>query len=318
MGYLQGRGIHVDRHLSNIAQNYRPTGFIADRIFPIVNVPKQADMIKVYRQADQTQENEALRAPGTEANRVSLSVTSETYYARNFALGADVTVEDRANADPVFIRDLEEGAVEFVTDQLLIGYERRVATLATNGSNVSTVFTVSSLWTDYENSDPLGDLWTASDEQRDRIGFKPNRAVFSERSWRNFSRNVEVINKIFKTGVDGGAPPVMVNQAVAELIGVEEVMVGGAMYNSNAEGLALSLTDIWGDYVLLYYTPGRPSINFPSWGYGFRWNAPGLQNWNVRRLPFDAAKQKDMVEVGYYQDERVLETGLATLVASAG
>ena len=318
MGYLQGRGIHVDRHLSNIALNYRPSGFIADQIFPIVPVQKQSDMIKVYRQADQLIENEALRAPGTEANRVSLGVTSEQYYARNFALGADVTVEDRANADPIFIRDLEEGAIEFVTDQLLIGYERRVAALATNASNVSTVFTVASAWTDYDNSDPLDDLWVMSDHQRDTIGYRPNRCVFSEKPWRNFSRNKEVINKIFKTGVDGGAPPVKADQAVAELLGVEKVMVAGAMYNANQEGLALSLNDIWGDYVLMYYTPDRPSINFPSWGYSFRWTAPGLQNWNVRRLPFDAAKQKDSAEVGYYQDERVLESGLATLISSAG
>lgn len=317
MGYLQGRGIHVDKHLSNIAQAYRPSGFIADMVFPIVNVPKQSDMIKVYTQADQFREEEALRSPGNSARRVSLSVSSTHYYARNYALAADVTIEDRANADMAFIRDLEEGAVEFVTDKLLIGYERRVATLATNGSNVSTTFDVGSAWTDYSNSDPLGDIWTAMDQQRDYIGYKPNRAVFSEKSWRNFSRNADVINKIYKTGVDGGAPPVAANQA-AELLGVEQVMVGGAMYNSNAEGLTQSLSDIWGEYVLLYYTPGRPSVNFPSWGYSFRWNAPGLANWNVRRLPFDEDKQKDSVEVGYYQDEKIIATGLATLVASCG
>lgn len=317
MGYLQGRGIHVDRHLSNIALNYRPTGFIADRIFPVVNVPKQSDMIKVYSQADQTREEDAIRSPGTRAKRVALSVTSAQYYAKNYALAADVTIEDRANADPIFIRDLEEGAVEFVTDKLLIGFERRVAQLATTAANVSTTFTVGSDWSDYTNSDPLGDMWTALDNQRDTIGFRPNRCVFSEIAFRNFSRNAEVINKIHKTGVQGGAPPASIME-VAGLLNLQEVHVGGAMYNSNAEGLAQSLTDIWGHNVLLYYTPDRPSVNFPSWGYGFRWTAAGLANWNVERHPYNSFEKKDSVEVGYYQDEAVLANGLATLVSSAG
>jgi len=317
MGYLQGRGIHVDKHLSNIAIAYRPFGFIADMVFPVVNVGKQSDMIKVYSQADMMRETEALRSPGTEARKVSLSVTSATYYAKNYALKVEVPIEDRVNADPIFMRDLEEGGVEYATDQLMIGKERRVATLATASANVSTVFNVVSYWTDYTNSDPLGDVWTAMDQQRDNIGYKPTGVVFSEPAWRNFSRNAEVINKIHRTGVTGGAPPVTTDQA-AGLIGVQKVLVAGAMYNSNAEGLSQSLTDIWGDYTLLYYTPERPSVNFPSWGYSFRWTAPGLANWNVRRLPYDEVTQKDQVEVGYYEEEKVLVTALATLVASCG
>lgn len=317
MAYLQGRGIHVDRHLSNIALSYRPTGFIADMVFPVVNVPKQSDMIKVYSQADQMREEDTERSPGTEAKRVSLSVTSTQYYAKNYALAADITVEDRANADQIFIQDIEKGGIEYATDKLIIGWERRIATKATTSANVSTIFTVGSDWSDYTNSDPLGDIWTAMDNQRDTIGWRPNRVVFSETAWRNFSRNADVINKIFKTGVDGGAPPVAKEQAAA-LLEVDQVLVGGAMYNSAAEGLSQSLTDIWGDYTLLYYTPPTPSLMFPSWGYSFRWTAPGLANWNVERHPYDTKKKIDSAEVGYYQDEAILATGLATLISSCG
>lgn len=316
-GYLQGRGVHVDRHLTNIAINYRPSGFSADRIFTMVPVRYQSDMIKTYQQADTFRRNTTERAPGTRAKRVYLSVGSDSYYAKNYALAADLTIEDRANADPIFIRDQEAGAIEFVIDQLLLDQEVRVATLSTASANVSTVFQVGSYWNDYTNSDPLGDVWTAMDNQRDTIGYKPNKIAFSETSWRNFSRNDNVVNKVYKTGVTGGAPPATESQ-VAALIGVEEVVVGGAMYNTAAEALPQSLSDIWGDYTLLYYSPMQPSLYKPAWGYGFRWVAPGLANWNVERHPYNTFEKKDSAEVGYYQHEKVIAPALATLISSCG
>ena len=315
MGYLQGRGIHVDRHLSNIALNYRAEGFIADRIFPVVNVQKQSDMIKTYSQADILRNVDDSRAPGTEAKKISFQVGSEAYYCTNHALKADVTIEDRANRDPAFIKDFEQGRVEFITDKLQLNWEIRVANKCTNTSNVSTLMLVSSSWDDYSNSTPLDDLWLPIDTQRDATGFKPNRAVFSEKAWRAFSRNAAVIDKIHQTGVTGGGKNATPQEA-ANLLGLKEVLVAGAMYNSAAEGLAQQLTDIWGNYVLLYYAPDRPSVDVPSFGYSLRWVAPGLANWNVERHPYNSVKKADEVEVGYYQAEKILATPFATLVGS--
>jgi hypothetical protein len=315
MGYLQGRGIHVDRHLSNIALNYRPSGFIADKIFPVVNVDKQSDMIKTYNQADIFRNEDDNRAPGAEANKVSFQVGSESYYATNHALKADVTVEDRANRDPIFIRDMEAGRVEYVTDKLMLNWEVRVAGIATSTSNVSTLVLVASSWTSYSIATPLQDLWTVIDTQRDKTGYKPNRILFSEPAWRAFKRNDEVIDKIHETGVTGGAKEATMSEA-AGLLDMEELLVAGGMYNSAVEGASLSLSNIWGNYVLVYYAPSRPSVEVPSFGYSLRWTAPGLANWNVERHPYDTKRKTDEVEVGYYQAEKILATPFATLVGS--
>ena len=44
-GYLQGRAVHIDHHLSNVAINYRPAGFIADRIFPVVDMDRTSHWV---------------------------------------------------------------------------------------------------------------------------------------------------------------------------------------------------------------------------------------------------------------------------------
>lgn len=315
MGYMQGRGIYVDRHLSNIALNYRAMGFIGDRIFPVVNVDKQTGMIKTYNQGDIFRIVDDRRSPGTEARKVDWQVGSESYICGNYALKADVTIEDRVNRDPIFIADQEEGRVGFVTDKLQLNWEYRVAQKCTSTANVSTLALVSSAWTDYANSKPLNDLWSLIDKQRDLTGYRPNRAVFSEPAFRAFARNNAVIDKVNKTGVTGAGDEITESQA-ATLLRMDQILVAGAMYNSAAEGIAQQLVDIWGNYVLLYYAPLSPSVEIPSYGYSLRWTAPGLANWTVERHPYNSLKKCDEVEVGYYQDEKVLAKPLATLIGS--
>jgi hypothetical protein len=314
MSYLQGRAIHVDKHLSQIAINYKPTGFIADQIFPLVMVEKQSDMIKTYNQGDLWRRDNTIRAPGTEANKVSIQVGSDSYICKNYALKAQVTIEDRANADPIFIRDLEEGRVIYVTDKIKIDWEARAAGIVTNPINVSTQSMVGSAWTDYVNSDPLGDIWERRDAIEDNTGYKPNRAAFSGTAWRNFSRNNSVIDKIYKTGVSGGAMPATESQA-ARLLEMDKVLVARSFYNAGEEGQDLSLSRIWGDNVLLYYVPDRPSREFPSYGYTFRWRGKGLPDMNVQRHPYDSRRHTDDLEVGFYQDEKIISIQLGALIS---
>ena len=315
MGYLQGRAIHVDRHLSNIAMDYRAEGFVADRIFPVVGVPNQSGMIKTYNQADKFRNSDDIRSPGTEAKKVSFQVGSESYYCTNHALKADVTIEDRANADPIFIKDLEEGRVGFVTDQLQLNWEIRVATKCTASANVSTLMLVASSWSSYSVATPMADLWTAIDNQKDTYGYRPNRVLFSEPAWRAFRRNDEVIDKIHGTGVAGGGKEATIIEAAA-LLEMDEVLVAGGQYNSGAEGGSMILAHIWGNYVLVYYAPKAASQDVPSFGYSLRWTAPGLANWNVERHPYDSKIKADEVEVGYYQEEKILSKYMATLIGS--
>lgn len=314
-GYLQGRGIHVDRHLSNVAINFRPTGFIADMVFPVVNVQNQTDLIKTYNQADLFRQENTRRAPGALANKVSFQVSSDNYVALNYALAADVTIEDRANADPAFIRDLEEGRVQRTVDGLNLDWETRVAAQATNTSNVGTSAAVASSWTDLSNSDPLSDVWTQIDNIEDTTGFRPNRVLFSGDAWRNFSRHNNIIDKTRATGVTGAGLNATVED-VAALLQVERVLVGQSYRNTAEEGIDLALSRIWGDEVLVYFAPLTPSIEMPSFGYTFRWSAPGLPNFTVERHPFDTKTKSDTIEVGYYQDEKITSTALAALVTN--
>lgn len=312
--YLQGRSVHIDHHLSNVAINYRPAGFIADRIFPVVQVPKQSDTYVVFEQSDLFRRENTRRSRGGEANKIHSRVSSASFYCENFALKADVTLEDRANADPVFVQNFEEGRVMRVQDALFLDWELRVAAQVTNPSNVGSSTAVGSAWTDYAASDPLGDLWTAIDNVEVATGYRPNRVLFSGTAWRNFRRNAAVIDKATNPHVSGGGLYPSARQ-IEELLEMR-VLVGNAWQNSAEEGMDLSLSQIWGDHVLVFYAPDHPSVEAPSFGYYFRWAAPGLPNMQVERHPFDSRRHCSEVEIGYYQDEVITAQPLGFLISN--
>ena len=312
--YLQGRAAHIDHHLSNVAINYRPAGFIADQIFPVVPVPKQSDNYVIYEQADLFRRETTRRSRGGEANKITSSVSSAGFYCDNYALKANVTVEDRANADPIFVRQFEEGRVMRLQDALHLDWEIRVANVVTSSTNVGSSAAVGSAWTDYTNADPLGDIWTAVDNVEVATGYRPNHILFSGTAWRNFRRNVNVIDKATGTGVTGGGLYPTANQ-IEDLLEMQ-VLVGNAWYNSAQEAQTISLNQVWEDHVITYYAPDQASIEAPSFGYYFRWSADEIPNMQVERHPYDSRRHCSEVEIGYYQDEVVTAQPLGFLITN--
>ncbi|MDH5751337.1 MAG: major capsid protein [Deltaproteobacteria bacterium] len=313
-GYQQGRAVHIDHHLSNMAVNYRPAGFIADRVFPVVQVPKQSDTYVVFEQADLFRRENTRRSRGGEANKIESRVSSASFFCRNYALKADVTLEDRSNADPVFIQQFEEGRVMRVQDALFLDWEVRLAEKLRDPANVGSSAAVGSAWTDHANSDPLGDLWTAIDNVELATGYRPNRVLFSGTAWRHFRRNSKVIDKAGNPGVSGGGLYPTTRQ-VEDLLEAN-VLVGNAWQNNAQEAQPLNLEQVWRDHVLVYYAPDQPSMETPSFGYYFRWAVPGLPNMQVERHPYDSRRHCSEVEIGYYQDEVMTSRPLGFLVSN--
>lgn len=309
-----GRDLYLDLPLSQTIMDYRQDGMIADLIAPVVNVNKQSGAITEFSQGDRWRVVDDKRAPGTEAKRFSIDVSSQLYYCNNYALQMGVTIEDRANADPVFAAKLIEGRAQMIVDKLNLNWENRVSLQVTSTSNVGSSAAVSSIWSTPEgDGNPLVDLNTAIDNVRYATGYRPNRMIFGAKAWDSFRRHKNVRNLIFGTNNGGG----YANTAQArEIFEMERVEVAGMFKNSAEENIAASIANIWGPSVLVYYAPPTPSIDRPSFMYTYRLAAPGIPNMQVERHPYNSKTKTDDVEVGVYQDEKVVGSRFAFLVQS--
>jgi len=252
----------------------------------------------VFSRADRLRRQDTARSRGAEARIVEQSVSSGTFYCENYALKAPVMLEDKANADPMFLNNLINGRAELVLDGLLLDWEVRVATQVTSTSNVGSSSAVSSAWNGAGGS--LADVQAAIDNVQDSTGKMPNQVTFGLEGWRSFKRDTTVRNLIFGTNNGGGYPS---TEQVANLLGVKKVMVGGAFQNTGQEGVAEALSTIWSDSVLVAYVAEAPNIERPSFAYGFRWTGGGLPSMTVERHAYNTRTKSEEIEAGYYQDE---------------
>jgi len=309
-----GRDLYLDLPLSQTIIDYRQEGMIADLIAPVVNVSKQSGAIIEFSQGDRWRIVDDKRAPGTEAKRFSIDVSSQLYYCNNYALQMGVTIEDRSNADPVFAARLIEGRAMMITDKLNLNWENRVSLQVTSTSNVGSSAAVNSVWSTTEgDGNPLTDLNTAIDNVRYATGYRPNRMVFGAKAWDGFRRHKNVRNLIF--GVNNGGGYANTAQA-REIFEMERVEVAGLFKNTAEENIASAISNIWGPSVLVYYAPPTASIDRPSFMYSYRLAAPGIPNMQVERHPYNSKTKTDDVEVALYQDELVVGKRFSFLVQS--
>ena len=238
---------------------------------------------------------------------------SDTYFCDNYALKQGVTIENRENADPMYRQKLYNNAAEYVTGKILGGWENRVALQVNSTSNVGSSSAVTSSWNDLSNSDPLGNLNTAIDNVYDATGYRPNRLIFGEAAWRNIRKHSAVRNLIHGLNNGGGYASI---EQVKALLEIDHLLVGGMFKNTGAEAQATVLSRIWTDNVLAYYAPDNPSIDDPSFMYTFRWAIPGIPNMQAERHPYDPKIKAEEVEVGVYQEEKIIESRFGFLLTA--
>ena len=306
---------HIDRPLSDFALGYRPQGLIGDLIAPVVQVPNQTDLYKIWDQADIFRRVDDRRSPGVEPNTFRLRATSASFTCQNFELQAPVTAEELANADPVDRLMIEQYRTQGMLDKLGLNWDLRLAALIFVAGGVGSSAVPASLWSSAANSSPVSDVETAMDNVQDATGYKPNEIIFGGLAWRQFRRSNQARDRI-TPGPFTNAGQFPNERQVADFYGVEAVLVGEGYVNTAAELQALSMSRVWGNHVLVHYRTRTPSRESPTHLATFRWrNAPG-GNLTVRRHQPDTLRKAETVSVGYYQDERVVSSALAFLVQS--
>lgn len=304
-----GADLHVDVPLSNIVVNRRPDGFIADDLLPITPVKKQSDTYMKFEHGLHRRYEAGLsnRAPGTQAKKIPYAVSSDTYFSPNYALGAEWPVEDEVNADDVL--QWAESNAGHVTDRLMTDYEFRVAALAVTTGSVSEVRTVGTAWS-INSAQAYNDILDAKEAFRIATGKVPNTLIIPEKVNLAFKTNDQFRDILF--GDRGGVPTA---QQIGNLVEIPKVLIPKALVNTATDESTLlgsfTYADIWGPHIYLAYTEILAGRETDTWLNAFRWTNPLLGTpFAVQRFPFDSKKRIYELEVGYYQDEKVVSPDL--------
>lgn len=294
--------VHVDHLLTQISIAYmnEPENYMAGDLFPIILVDFQSNKYVVYTKNDWLRDEAQVRAPATESAGGGYNLdTSNFYNAINYAFHKDIPDEIRRNADMPIDMDLD--ATRFVTEKLRLKNER----LWAGGFFKSGVWetdvlggTDFTLWSDFANSDPHVDIETGIASIESITGKSPNRFAIGRNVWTSLRHHPDIMDKIKYTQTG-----ILAEALLAVLIGVEKVLVGRAIYATNAEGATGAYDFIYGKHALLLHRASRPGLLTPSAGYTFVWKfAPGVPMF-IRRIRDDKA-MFDRVEGHLYLDQK--------------
>ena len=245
---------HIDKRLTDISIQYNQSEFVGGNLFPEMPVAKGSDKYLVYAKGNQFQSVDDNLSKNSDANEVQLGFTEATYSVKDYGLRGYVTPEDIANADDPLAPEADE--VEVLTSTILNKREIRIKavvdTMSTNTASPSTKWTFSA-------GTPVTDIEAGANAMFRR----PNVMIVSRPVWDQMKFNADIIAKI-----GGGFTGLkMASEAmVAELFGLEKVIVADAKIDANIQPQSASLSYIWGKSVVLAYVDTRNSKKIVTFG----------------------------------------------------
>jgi hypothetical protein len=336
--------IHIDQALTNVSVMYRNMAYVAGDVFPTVPVPKRSDKYFVYDKAsflsgtglDAQGRPRSLRAPGAEAAEVDYTLSTQAYFAEEYAKRGIVTDAEVAYSDAPLQPETDQTLQ--LTEQLLIDNEMVVANIAGNTSNYPTANKKQlvsgagtnpgdSSWNSYAqtNSNPFANIKAAKVQVISQIAKEPNAMFVGLDVAR-----VLIDHPTIKDIVKYTDPETLTPAGLPKVLRGLTIMEGGAQKNTAAEGQPFSGGYIWeavngsgttyNGMALIYHKAPAPGLRMVSFGYTFEGpdDTTGVRGLSVRRWREDKRKGQ-LVEVSFLRDWRFIAVdGSTNGWASAG
>lgn len=262
----------VQPRLTQIAMAVAVQGLIADAVCPRVGVGGE------LFQYTKLTESEGFTIPDTKIGR-----TGRANQVEFGASDVEASTQDHGLEDPVPVKDIKNAvntnldplaiATERTQQLILLAREKRVAdlytTLANYAASLRATLAGANQWSDV-TSDPVRAMMTAMD----LMLVRPNTVVMGQAVWTQVSQHPKVVAATKGYGDSSGAPGVATRQAVAALLEVDAIEVGGAFYNSAVKGQTASYGRVWGKHCALLHINRSivsAQTSMPTFGFTAEW-----------------------------------------------
>lgn len=260
--------INPDPVLSQISIEYeQSTTLVSQRFFPTVTVSARTGKYSVFgRKSWRRTLTGDVRAPGSRANEREGRVieAKDQYFANEHSLEELIPDEEREENPE---RSVEAEATEELTWDLLLGKELVARDLLYDDTAYTTDHVVTlgaGEYIDaYATSDPISLFRDAMRTFHTTVGILPNIAMIPWQAMSYLEDHPDIIARYAQVG--GMVTP----QQIATILGLQEIVVPGTVYDGANPGQAADLAELWGNNIVLGVVPNRPAPRTPALGYEF-------------------------------------------------
>lgn len=281
------RGLQIiDPVLTNVARQYRPSGFIADQVAPVIPVTQDAGQYPVFTGFFDDNVN-SLVADRAVTPEIDFEFSTDSYLCDDYRLKISVSPKEQRNANAAV--KLEQSLLNRLLDSMAVRREVRVANIlkkTSNGGGLNLGANTSNKWNTDAATIEL-DIKTAQEAVYDKTGQAPNTIVIP---WKvayaiAVQQDMRELLKYTVNGLD------MVRLGAAILPdtihGLNVVIPKGSLRNSANEGATESLSEIWGDSVRVLYVADNAGWGIPSAAYQFQSKPQMVDRWDEKDPPVE-------------------------------
>lgn len=270
---LVQQDVVIDPALSNVSIKFTNDSFIADMIFPVVKVSKQTGKYYIYDKSN-LRIDETARAAGSGANEIDIGLSTASFACDDHALKGFVADEIQEQAEAALNPLIDE--TEAITEKLMLDRENILATMLADTAQVTQNTTLSgtSQWSDYSNSDPIGDVRTARTTIHAAAFKKPNTLILGKQVFDQLCEHPQIIERVKYSQLG-----VVTEELLARIFQVEKVLIGEAGKNGAVEGQTDSLSYVWGKHAWLAYINPRIGLKSLTAGITFTYSVRQVKRW---------------------------------------
>jgi len=272
----------IQPELTAIAMAYHNAQLIADAVLPRKPVGKQTFKYTTYTKSDRFTLPDTKVGRKSAPNKVEFGGTETEASTEDYGLDDDVPQADIDNAAGTSINPLGN-AVEGVSALIALDREVRVAGMVFAAANYpaanKTTLSGTDQWSDFTNSDPIGDILDALDVPL----MRPNIGVIGMAAFNKLRQHPAIAKAIHG---NSGDKAITTRRQIADLFELEDLLVGLGRYNSAKKGQTASYDNIWGKHMALLYRDqavlsGADNVTF---GFTAQWGdkvAGAMDNPNI-------------------------------------
>lgn len=289
----------VNETLTGVVIAYENKDLVADRVLPRIPVASKKYKYVEYPKGQLFTVPETRVGRKSEPNQPDFEGEEKTD-----------SVDDRALIDFVPQSDIDEAletinplskTAEWLIKLIELDHEIKTASLVfdSNTYAASNKETLSGTdqWNDYANSKPLDVISEALDVPL----MRPNRMVIGQAAWTKLRRHPQIVEAVKGTGAKEG---VVSRAELAEVLEIQEIIVGTGRQNFAKKGQAADLKRVWGNHcALIYIDESADTENGVTFGGTPQYRKRLAGDWEDNKPGVDGGR---WVKVGEYLHEKIL------------
>jgi hypothetical protein len=247
----ESTSVTLRRDLSVVVQEFDESKaakkFIAPFAAPVCRVEQQASTYPVMNRETFKKPADASRTDRGAYNRIEGTFGEGNYSTQDH--GLEYSLDDRKAAKYRSFLSFEQAASRILRYKIMMVWERRVAALW-SGLGL-TNHNVSTAWSTVATADPIGDIVTGAETLEDKCGCAREdlTLIIPRADFRELLATTQIVEKV-KYTYPGVQPALLSQEIVAAMLGLRRVVVPRGAYDSAAEGIAESMSQVWPSGIL--------------------------------------------------------------------